>query len=463
MKDIVLINPPYQKTSWERSYSPLGLPYIASNLEDKGHSVGIVDSDVEGLDVEGVVSVVARENPKVVGISVLTHALPKVCHIIEGIREISNCEIIVGGAHITADPEMVRNLGVKYGIRGEAEYSFLNVVDHILGNTSSLEGAEGLVLNENNILRVKNPCFIDDINKLPRPARHLIGTGRYRYTCVFSSRGCPYECIYCAEQCKRVRFREPESVVEEVEELVKGYGVREFEFGDSVFTLNHAHVLEMCELLKKKNLRVRWSCITRADLVDGSLLRTMRDSGCRFVSFGVESGVEEIRFRGGKEITDDKIREVFKQCREFGLKTRASILFGSPGETLGDMRKSIEFARELKPDYALFSVTQLLPGTRLFKQALAEGKVDKNIWLDYMQGKRTSLDYLPDGITLEDLYRVNVEAFNRFYLDGGYIRGKISGVSSLVELKEALFILLAKANVIPVGGVVEDSMHKCIE
>jgi len=463
VKDVVLINPPYQKAAWDRTYTPLGLPYIASNLEAAGYGVRIVDSDKEGLDVDEVVSIVAAEKPKVVGLTVLTHTLPKVYRIINGIKSM-DCGIVVGGAHITADPEMVKSLGVDYGLRGEAEYSFVKIVDYITGKNNSTEDVEGLVLNTDAGLEIKSPCFIEDVDALPKPARHLIGmNGSYRYNFVFTSRGCPYDCIYCAEQCKKVRYRSPEKVVEEIEELALKYGVREFDFADSVFTISRSHVLEICKLLREKKLGVRWNCITRADLVDMELLKVMKRSGCNFISFGVESGVEKVRFSGGKIISDEKLREVFSQCRELGLRTRASMLFGTPGETIQDMRKSIEFARELRPDYALFNVAQLLPGTRLFKQALSEGIVDENIWRDYMQGRISSLDYLPEGVTLEDVYRINLEAFNRFYLDGDYMKRKVMSVSSFAELKEMLFILLAKANIIPVGGVVEDSMHKCIE
>lgn len=463
MSDVVLIYPPYQGVVAGRSYSPLGLPYIASILERAGYSIRIVDSDMEGIDVEKVVSIVRTEKPKAVGITILTHTLPKVYQIINRIKSILDCEIIVGGPHITADPQMVADLNVRYGLRGESEYSFFRLFEHINGNTYSINEIDGLVLNENNELKIKKPCFIEDIDELSWPARHLIKTQGYKYNVVFSSRGCPYSCIYCAEQCRKVRYRNPHDVVDEIGEMTRIYGIRCVDFGDSVFTLNRDHVLNISSLLKERRLKVKWSCITRVDLVDMDLLKALKNGGCHFVSFGVESGVERIRSLGGKDIPDNKIRETFKQCRELGLKTRAAILFGSPTETVDDMRKSIEFVRGLKPDYALFGITQLFPGTPLFKQLLEGGYVDNNIWRDFMLGRRVSLDYLPNGVTFDDIYKINLEAFNKFYLDWGYVRRKLRGTSDLDEARELMFILLAKANVIPIKEAMDEDMHKCIE
>jgi len=449
MADVVLVYPPYQRTMAKRGYSPLGLPYVASALERNGRSTVVVDSDVEGFGVDDITAVIRRENPSVVGISVFTHTLPEVYRLVNSIKAVSDCEIVVGGPHITADPGMTMHLGVGYGIRGEAEREFPKLVEHLLGGSEPAD-VGGLVESGGDGFTAKPPCMVADVDSLPRPARHLIRTREYKYSVVLSSRGCPYACVYCAEPFKTVRYRNPVEVVDEVEELAAGYGVREVDFGDSVFTLDREHALEVCGLMRERRLGVRWSCITRADLVDRQLLSAMRESGCRFVSFGVESGVEAIRFLGGKGIGDDTMREAFRSCRELGIRTRASMIFGNPGETVEDMRRSIEFARALKPDYALFNVMQIFPGTRIFETAKGEGLVDDNLWVDYMLGARESLDYHPPGVSAEDVYRVSGEAFRRFYFDWGYIRRKAASVGDFDEVRETLFILLAKAKVIPI-------------
>ncbi|MDD5112147.1 MAG: radical SAM protein [Candidatus Altiarchaeota archaeon] len=447
MSDVVLVYPPYRNTPPGRSYSPLGLPYVASVLENCGYSVRIVDADMERLDVGSVASVVAAERPRLVGITVLTHALPGVLSLVESLRRLGITNVVVGGPHITADPQMVADLGLRYGIRGEAEYGFVKLAKYVLDGIGSEDDVEGLIVNDGGRLRAGRPCFLEDIDALPLPARHLVRTRDYRFTVVFSSRGCPYQCLYCAEQCRNVRFRSPDSVVDEIAGLVRDYGIRDVDFGDSVFTLDNEHVLEICRLLRERSVRVRWNCITRADLVDRKLLGVMKDSGCRFVSFGVESGVEDIRFAGGKRITDDAIREAFASCRQLGLRTRASILFGTPGETVADMRKSIDFVRSIRPDYALFSITQVFPGTPLFGRLLREGKAGNDVWRNFMHNKTLSLDYLPDGVTLEEAYEVSREAFRRFYLDNGYLWGKVRGVGDVYELSEAMFLVLAKLGV----------------
>jgi anaerobic magnesium-protoporphyrin IX monomethyl ester cyclase len=145
------------------------------------------------------------------------------------------------------------------------------------------------------------------------------------------------------------------------------------------------------------------------------------------------------------------------------LRTRAAILFGTPSETVEDMRRSIEFVKDLRPDYALFGITQIFPGTPLFKKLLVEGYVDEDIWRDFMHGRRTSLDYLPSGISFKDIYKINVEAFNHFYLDWNYLKRRMLSVSDFDETGEVLFSLLAKVKIIPIKDVMDDGMHKCIE
>ena len=459
MADVVLVYPPYQGNAAGRSYSPLGLPYLAAVLEQAGYRVRVVDADMESRGIEDVAALVREETPAIVGITVLTHTLPAVYRLVGRIRELHQCMIVIGGAHVTADPQIVADLNVPYGIRGEAEYSFLKLVEHLHGKRPDTQDIDGLISNENGKLAIKNPCFHEDITTLPLPARHLIRTREYKYTLVFSSRGCPYRCIYCAEQCRNVRYRNPEDVIGEIAGLNKNFGIRSIDFGDSVFTINREHALRICSLLKEKKLPVSWSCITRADLVDRELLKAMKDAGCRFVSFGVESGVERIRHLGGKDISDETIKEAFKNCRDLGLRTRASILFGNPTETVEDMRASIAFARELKPDYALFSVTQVFPGTPLFRQLEKAGRVSRTLWRDFMLGKMISLDYLPDGVSGEDVYRVNQEAFRAFYLDTSYLKNKLLHLSDLEELKEAAFIALAKAHIIPIRDAVGEAPH----
>ena len=418
---------------------------------------------MEGLDAGRIAEIVRNENPLIAGITVLTHALPNVHACIEKIKELSDCEIVAGGPHITADPEMISHLRLRYGLRGECEYTFLKLVEHLIEKTYSLHEIEGLIINENNSVRAGKPSFVEDIDSLPEPARHLVPTAGYKYNVFFSSRGCPYNCIYCAEQCRKVRYRSPEKVVDEVERIVNNFGVRDIDFADSVFTINRDHVIGLCSKLVERRLKIRWSCITRADLIDRELLKVMKESGCDFISFGVESGVERIRFLGGKQITDSQIRQAFADCRSIGLRTRASVIFGNPGETLDDMRCSIEFTRQLKPDYALFNIAQLFPGTPLFSRLLKEGRVDGDIWKNFMAGSISSLDCIPEGVSQADIHNISREAFNRFYLDWGYIGGKATRLHDFSDFKELVFILLSKAGFAPIEESTDNDMQKCID
>ncbi|MCX6695881.1 MAG: radical SAM protein, partial [Candidatus Altiarchaeota archaeon] len=250
--------------------------------------------------------------------------------------------------------------------------------------------------------------------------------------------GCPFNCIFCADVSTKVRSRSPANVVAELSQMISGYGLRRIDFADSVFTLDRQRVLDLCDLIKKNNLRFKWTCLTRCDLVDEELLSEMKSAGCFLVLFGVESGVEEVRARIGKLISDEKIREAFKLSRKIGLKTGVSVMFGHPNEKLDEMRKTIDFACSLKADYGVFSVSELMPGTKLFEIAVQEGYAKPTLWQDYMQGRIPHLYYAPKGVTFNDLLAVTAQAHKKFYHNLPHIIQRIQGIDSKIELDETI-------------------------
>lgn len=258
--------------------------------------------------------------------------------------------------------------------------------------------------------------FVHNLEGLPLPAMHLLDMKRYKFIHLMCSRGCPYDCTYCSMAKSRYRQRNPESVVEEMLINASAYPKASLGFGDDVFTLDRDFVVELCRDIRKKDLRVMWSCTTRADLVDGKLLEYMHKAGCWHISFGIESGVEEIRYSLSKRIENSVYIRVFNECRRRGIRTRAYAMFGHLGEKLGDMYETIRFVGDLRPDDVVFSLSSIYPGTALARHALDEGFIEEDVWDSRMLQGLGAPIYIPKGVVFGDIMRVMGDAASRFNL-----------------------------------------------
>ena len=438
MADVLLVYPPHRRVLAERTYSPLGLIYLAAVLEGHGFSARVLDFEMEQPDTTALGGILAGENPKVIGINVLSTALPEVYALVGYFKRRSNAVIVVGGSHVTCEPRCVSDLGADYGIRGDGEESFLSLCRLVLRGEGAAESIDGLVARNNGAFSAKPPTLVKDLDAIPLPARHLVRTRDYMFNTVLASRGCPYSCIFCADALPNVRFRSPDKVVDELDIMVRRYCLERVDFADSVFTLDRERTLALCGAIKKRGLKLKWSCLTRCDLVDKELLFAMNDAGCFLILFGVESGVEEIRRKAGKNIYDEKVREAFSMCHELGIRTGASFMFGHPEETLEDMRKTIDFACSLDTTYGVFSMTELMPGTRMFEIAVEEGYATRGLWRDYMNGKVSNLYYTPKGVSFQQVFDIVVEAHRRFYCNMPYVLKRIMEARTGIERGEAV-------------------------
>ncbi|MFH1403417.1 MAG: radical SAM protein [Candidatus Altiarchaeota archaeon] len=458
MSDVLLVYPPHRIILGGRTYSPLGLAYMASVLEKNGFSVRILDFDVVGFDSKKLFEVIECEKPRVIGVNVLTSALPEAYLIVALIKSRFDIPIVLGGSHVTEVPEVVSDMGVEYGIRGEGDYAFLRLCEHLITGNAGLDEVGGLVLNDGGSTTYSEPVFVDGLDGLPNPAWHLLDMRKYLFKTLMASRGCPFNCIFCADPHCTVRHRCGENVLDEMRLLRDEYGVRRVDFSDSVFTLDKDWVYGLCDMMDRERLNLKWTCLTRVDCVDDDILSRMKDSGCFLIYFGVESGVEEIRFNSGKRITNDEIRHAFRYCRKIGVKTGSSAMFGFPGENIHQMRDTLRFIIELDPEYGVFSLPELMPGTRLFKTALSEGYATDDLWRDYMSGMVKDLYYVPKGLSFSELYEVDLEAHRRFYYRPSYILRRMAGIRSRIEFSETAdaFIRYVSNNItnkIPDNGI----------
>lgn len=366
----LLINPPYPFT--ESPIMPLGLSYIAAVLEKNGFEVQVLDLLVSQYSEDKLYRHMAEFRPEVVGVTAVTMNYPISSNILRLCKRFDeNVITVIGGPHVTfcAEQTLREAPWIDIVVRGEGEYTMLDIV-----RGKKLPEIEGLVFRKGDgMVITSDRPWIENLDELPFPARHLFPLSKYRAFgaggSLISGRGCPFNCIFCAGHRmtgRRVRLRNPKLVVDEIQ-LVQELGFRVIHVEDDLLTLNHAHVYAICDEIVNRGLKIEWNAFSRVDTVDRELLRKMKQAGCFGLVYGVESGNQEILDRAKKKITLEKVRQAVALTKETGMKALASFILGLPGETKDTMRQSYDFARQLGT--SCFHVLAPFPGTEVREKA----------------------------------------------------------------------------------------------
>ncbi|RLG83180.1 MAG: B12-binding domain-containing radical SAM protein [Thermoprotei archaeon] len=413
---------------------PLGLAYIASVLEEAGHKVGIIDTPTLEIDQKTWLSEVRSWNPDVVGVSIITPTAPRGYRAIRELKRLEpDIPIIVGGPHPTFMYEEALDSGADVVVLGEGEYTMRELVEVIERhglNHKRLRDVRGVAFRDRDGRIVVTPPRppIENLDKLPFPARHLLPMDRYtlfgkpiKVAHVMASRGCPYGCIYCITSYfwgRRIRFRSAKSVADEVEEIVDRYRARYIVFTDDELTVGRKFVYDFVNEMRSRGLDIVFACGSRVDHVTKDYMKFLYDNGCVALYFGVESASQETLDRIGKRITIEQVRRVFRWKKELGGFATASFILGFPWETLEDMKRTVEFAIELDPDYAQFTVLTPYPGTPFFEYAKKHGLVEDWNWEHYTTVRAVIRGF---NFTRQQLQKMLTYAYRRFYLRAGFI------------------------------------------
>lgn len=213
----------------------------------------------------------------------------------------------------------------------------------------------------------------------------------YPFTTMISSRGCPFQCSFCFKQDvdKKSIFRSPEDVVGEMIYLKERWRIREIMFYDDIFTMKRSRVFEICDLIRRKGLKIRWEAPTRVDLVDPEMLKAMAAAGCVRLRFGIESGDSDILELMKKESDLGVIEDAVRSTKQAGISTFGYFIVGYLGETREQYRRTVDLAKRMPLDYATFYSATPLPGTRLHTEAVKSGIIPSDYWLRYVQGATT--------------------------------------------------------------------------
>lgn len=408
---ILLIAPPFYRLMGSHYNGlHLGIAYIAAVLKEHGHQVKVYNADyydsAEYLNqrqlFDGfphykevlndpshpiwceIKDKISSFVPDFLGITMLTPNYKAAKNIARITRTInSNIRVIVGGTHPTLDPEgTLAEKDFDYVIRGEGEYSFLELAD---GRED--EKIKGLSFKRaNKPVHNQDRPFIQDLDTLPFPSRDSFLNDTDYLDCgfVMTGRGCPFSCSYCVSPQfwhRTVRFRSASNVIEELEYLQAKHDSSLIHFVDDTFTLDKERAKEICRQLIDRQMNIAWVCDTRADCLDREMVALMKRAGCVRIKLGVESGCDKILKSMRKGVTKEIIRKAVGLVKEQELPLTVYLMVGFPGETNEDVRQTIEFAKELEADYYSLSILAPYYGTQIWNDLEKSGrKLDKEHW-----------------------------------------------------------------------------------
>ena len=417
--NIILLNPPYyckvvregrcqhEAAIWDSVYPPLSLATIASYLRDD-HNIQIFDAIAEETELSSLVNNIKDFGTDLIFASVSTPTITEDLQALEQIKSSTRAKIAVFGVHATYFAKaLIEENYIDYVILNDPEFPSVQIA------SGRMDNLEGVVHRENGniVVRPPNPKRITDFKI---PAWDLVDLKNYKipikgksYVLVSTARGCPYDCSFCVVPYyygKKIRYREVEEVIEELKAVSKY--VDEVFFHTDLFTSRKSYVLELCDQIRKEQINIQWICNSRVDTFDKEMAEAMKAAGCWMVSFGVESGNQDILDLCGKKITLEQSRRAVRICREAGLISIGHFVLGFPGETHETLKQTIRFSRKIDTDFAEFYIATPFPGSRLFET------VRQDISLDW---KNIRYDHDPYNYGF-DLEKSRTRAYFRFYL-----------------------------------------------
>jgi len=428
-------------------YPPLGLLYIAAVLEQNGHDVKILDSQALNLTTHETKEEIRKFGPAIVGITCMTPNIKGALEAARLSKEIADeagkdIITVLGGPQLSIYPKETLSYDyVDIGVIGEGEYTMLDLVNAI-ENKKDISKIRGIVYKDKKgNVKSTGARIVDDIDSLPFPSRHLLQTEKYHcvitkhpFTTMMTSRGCPFKCGFCFKgpSDEKMRYRDPKSVVDEMEHCVKKYKVREIMFYDDTFTNNRKHVFDVCNEIIKRGMKIKWECPTRIDCLDEEILRIMKRAGCIRLRLGVESGNQKILDIMRKKITLEKIERAFKRSRNVGIETFAYFIIGYACENEDTIKDTINFAKKIDADWAMFTVATPLPDTNLWELATEQGIVDPNYWRDFTLGK--TVERMPFLVKNADI--LANRAYKQFYMRPRFVIKKLSKMTSIDTMRK---------------------------
>ncbi|UCD95958.1 MAG: radical SAM protein [Candidatus Bathyarchaeota archaeon] len=413
------------------AWPPLGILYCATMLANEGVEVSILDQAAEGYSTKETASWIKKEDPDLLGLSVLGSSSKEAGRISELSKEENQDMLIAAGNYQpTFNPNrMLRKYkDIDIIVRGEGEYTCLELM-RCLEKNGDLKTIDGITFRRNagKIVSTPDRPLIKDIDILPFPHRQLANceyasrifgmkTATKRFTSMLSSRGCPFHCTFCS--CRKFaqgvwRPRSITNILEELEYLVSE-GYREFLFVDDNFTLNPHRVIEFCRALKKKRLKIEWFCDSRVDNCGFDTFREMVKAGCRVVYFGIESANQRILDYYKKNITPQQSIVATRNARKAGVDIIVgSFIVGAPDESRQEIQNTLNFAQKIDIDVPSFNILGAPVGSPLWNELQTKGYIlDERDWEENILVPQVC----PTAVPFKEVGSLILTHFKAFYL-----------------------------------------------
>jgi radical SAM superfamily enzyme YgiQ (UPF0313 family) len=486
--DVLLVNPPSPDGGiWIRTQHRVGrrsreemvwpqcsLAQLAAMLMPN-YKVSVIDAIAERMDWRKFEEVLRQKSPKYY----ITQATaPTLTNDMYGVMLAKSigAKTMAFGTHVTPMPfETMRDYpALDFVLRGEPEATFRELIDVLedrqgdrsvwvedflravdpqwepitIGDNPDFTAIKGLVWREEGKIKINlDRPFIPDLDSLPLPCYDLLPLDKYRmpllkgpFCFVVTSRGCPAGCKYCIKHVSyqwSVRLLSPERIMQELHELY-AKGIRNIHMYADLFTVNRDQVIELCNRIIDEGLKIKWTCNSRVDFVDEEMLVKMGQAGCWMIAWGIESGNEQILKKAAKGANPRKAKQAIEWARKAGIKNWGYFIIGLPGETVETIRETIDLAKALPLDIALFHVAAPYPGTPFFFEVVENGWFRKGTkWEQVDMDKDTVLEY--ENLSAEDLLYWQKRAFREWAFRPGPVKTYIKMLfSDLHTFKRAV-------------------------
>jgi|SRR3989344_3918016 len=449
----LIINPPCEQ-GFDRSgrwpaktvagtvIEPLFLAYAAAVLEKEPLPVELIDCRPFYISAKSLLKKFDRN----VALAVIQTSTASIDQDLATAKKIKDAfpqtKIALVGSHVSVLGKEILNNNpyIDFIAKGEYEYTIRDLA-------KSLTRGEGTANIAGLIGNADRP-YIENLDELPLPARHFLPLDAYfeplfkskRTLRLMGSRGCPYQCTFClwpqTMYGRKVRFRSPEKIADEIEYLINSCDAKGLYFEDDTFALIPERVIKICQEIIDRRIKIPWTCMGRVDTVNEEMLKIMKKAGCYMIRFGVESSSQEILNRIKKGTTIEKIIKAFDMTKKAEIETHASYTLGLPGETKETMDKTIKFSVKLNSDYAQFGIAMPYPGTELYQEAEKNGWLRTHNWREFEASENSVLEY-PD-LKAKDIIEAHKKAYREFYFRPGYVLKRIAGVKSCAELYQLI-------------------------
>lgn len=345
-----------------------------------------------------------------------------------------------GAAFLTNSEQILReHKSLDVIIFKEAEWT----LKEILAEQKPLSDILGIYYRENNEIKFTGQRpYIENLDEIPFPARHLVDNNTYRrpdnnkvQAVIKVSRGCPYHCFFCLAtpvSGEKVRKRSAENIIAEIRECVEKYNITNFVFWSDIFNIDKQWTMNLCQAIIDSGLKITWSANTRADTADFEMAKMMYKSGCRLVSIGVENGSQYMLDKIGKKIKLDDVRRTVSIFKKAKIRIYNYFVIGLPFESEETVEDTIKFAIELDSDFISFYTATPLPGSRFYDYAKEHNLFDNNTSFEnayYYPAVNTH------HLKRERVFELHKSAIKRFYLRPLYILKMLSRIRTLAEIK----------------------------